>query len=331
MGIPIIFLTIAPLASIIALQLTPPFSGTAAVLSLVFSAWGLWLLYKYLLRPLRTLTTAISQTGCNKIPDIGPACDLVHALEDSLRAQQATINHHNGETLEALQKLKHEIQDLREKRAVTIQAQQAALEILRKAQAELNALAVPLAAASCKETAEPWNDTQALFKIAADLHRSENTLLHAAQFWDEAHDTAEAGSQSRELFQWKDCYSTYIPVIDGQHKLLLSCINKLHNGMQNDSDKSLLLEILDDLTGYAFTHFATEEMYFTRTRYPLAVKHMEEHQQFRQTVIKLRDAVLDGKAFIDIALLEYLKTWLVEHIQRMDVGFAPYVTQVEPS
>ena len=45
---------------------------------------------------------------------------------------------------------------------------------------------------------------------------------------------------------------------------------------------------------------------------------------------QLRDAVLDGKAFIDIALLEYLKTWLVEHIQRMDAGFAPYVTGALP-
>ena len=99
--------------------------------------------------------------------------------------------------------------------------------------------------------------------------------------------------------------------------------------MQNGCDKNLLLEILDELTGYAFTHFATEEMYFTRSTYPLADKHLEEHQQFRKTVTQLRDAVLDGKAFIDIALLEYLKTWLVEHIQRMDAGIAPYVTRAE--
>ena len=89
-------------------------------------------------------------------------------------------------------------------------------------------------------------------------------------------------------------------------------------------------EILDDLTGYAFTHFATEERYFTRSAYPLTDKHIEEHQMFRQTVTQLRDAVLDGKVYIDIALLEYLKTWLVEHIQRMDVGIAPYVTQGDP-
>ena len=74
MGVPIVFLIIAPLAGIIALQLTPPFSSAAVILSLVFSACGLWFLYKYLLGPLRTLTTAVSQSGCKDIPAIGAAC-----------------------------------------------------------------------------------------------------------------------------------------------------------------------------------------------------------------------------------------------------------------
>ena len=324
MGVPIIFFIIAPLAGIIALQLTPPFSSMAVTLSLVFSACGLWLLYKYLLRPLRTLTVAVSQAGCMEIPTIDEACDLVRALEDSMRARETTLKHDADESREELKKLLQEIQELREKRAVTLQAQQAVLEVLRKAQAQLNALAVPLTSGWGQNAAEPWHDPQLLFKVAADLHRSECTLLHAEQVWDSSEPIAV------EPFPWKDGYDTDIPVIDGQHKLLLSYINKLHSGMQNGCDKSLLLEILDDLTGYAFTHFATEEMYFTRTPYPLAAKHLEEHQQFRQTVTQLRDAVLDGKAFIDIALLEYLKTWLVEHIQHMDADFAPYVTGTEP-
>lgn len=324
MGVPIIFFIIAPLASIIALQLTPPFSSIAVILSLVFSACGLWLLYRYLLRPLRTLTAAVSQSCGKQMPAIEAACDLVRALEDSLRARETTLKHDTDESREELKKLLQEIQELREKRAVTLQAQQAVLEVLRKAQAQLNGLAVPLASGWGQNAADPGHDPQLLFKIAADLHRSECTLLHAGQFWDNSEPIA------MEPFPWKDGYNTDIPVIDGQHKLLLSYINKLHNGMQNGCDKSLLLEILDDLTGYAFTHFATEEMYFTRAPYPLAAKHIEEHQQFRQTVTQLRDAVLDGKAFIDIALLEYLKTWLVEHIQRMDAGFTPYVTGAEP-
>ncbi len=330
MGVPIVFLIIALLAGIIALQLTPPFSSAAVILSLVFSACGLWFLYKHLLCPLRTLTTAVSQSGCKEIPTIGTACDLVRALEDSLRAQQTAMKHVSNEALAAQEELRIELQELRENRAVSLQAQQAVIDVLRKAQARLNELAISLAAGQGKDGSEPWHDPQLFFKIAAELRHSERALLHAGQFWGEAACADSMEPLPAEAFPWKSSYNTDIPVIDGQHKLLLSYLNKLHSGMQNGCNNNLLLEILDDLTGYAFTHFATEEMYFTRSAYPLANKHIDEHQQFRQTVTQLRDAVLDGKAFIDIALLEYLKAWLVEHIQHMDAGFAPYVTGAAP-
>ena len=42
---------------------------------------------------------------------------------------------------------------------------------------------------------------------------------------------------------------------------------------------------------------------------------------------QLRDAVIDGKAFIDIALLEYLKNWLVEHILGSDKHYADYMNK----
>ena len=327
MGVPVIFLIIAPLAGIIALQLTPPFSNAAVILSLVFSACGLGLLYKYLLRPLRTLTTAVSQAGGINIPAIGASCDLVRALEDSLHAHDAAMKHSAGEAHDAQEKLLQEIQHLRENRAATLQAQQAALEVLRKAQAQLNGLAISLAAPQGQNAATP-HDPQIFIKLVADLHRCESTLLHAGEFSSGALQ-ADADPAPLDIFSWKDCYNTNIPAIDGQHKLLVSYINRLHNGMQKGCDKTLLLEILDELTGYAFTHFATEERYFTRSAYPLTDKHIEEHQQFRQTVTQLRDAVIDGKTFINIALLEYLKTWFVEHIQRMDVGITPYVTGAE--
>jgi hemerythrin len=329
MGVPIIFLIIAPLAGIIATQLTPPFSGTAAILSLVFTACGLYLLYKYLLRPLNTLTTVITRSGCKEIPTLDAACDLVRALEESLRAQHTAIMCDTEETREKQEELQQEIQELREKNAVALQSQLAVFETLRKAQAELNALAVPLAASTGNGVTEPWNDPQLLFRIASDLHRCEKALQHTGQFLGESGNAENADSAIAEVFPWKASYSTNIPVIDGQHKLLLSYINRLHHGIQNGCDKAMLLEILDDLTGYAFTHFATEEIFFVRSAYPLTDKHIEEHQHFRKTVVQLRDAVLDGKAFIDIALLEYLKTWLVEHIQRIDAGFAPYVTDSE--
>ena len=56
-------------------------------------------------------------------------------------------------------------------------------------------------------------------------------------------------------------------------------------------------------------------------------KHIEEHQSFKNKIMLFREALLQGKADVDLTLLEFLKTWLIEHIQGMDVSFAPYVAQ----
>lgn len=329
MGVPIIFLIIAPLAGIIAMQLTPPFSRLAVVLSLIFSFCGLVLLYRYLLLPLRTFVAALAQPGCAEIPSIPTACDVVRALEDSLNAREATLRHDLAEARETAAKLRQEIQELRERRVMDMQTQQTALAALRKAQSELNDLATAADAGSGLPVDRPHIREQIL-DLSAVLHHSECILLHASQLLGTA-DTDKADTTLAEAFPWDSRYNTNIPVIDGQHKLLLSYINKLHRGMQKGCDKKLLLEILDDLTGYAFSHFATEEIFFSRTAYPLTARHIEVHQSFRKTVTELREAVLDDKAFIDIALLEYLKTWLVDHIQQMDVGFASYVTGTKPT
>lgn len=331
MGVPIIFLIIAPLAGIIAMQLTPPFSRLAVVLSLIFSLCGLVLLYRYLLLPLRTFVAALAQPGCAEIPSIPTACDVVRALEDSVNAREATLHHDLAEARETADKLRQEIQELRERRVVDMQTQQTALEALRKAQSALNDLATAADADSGLPVDRPHIREQIL-DLSAALHHSECILLHASQLLDAADTDKDAtDTELAEAFPWDSLYNTNIPVIDGQHKLLLSYINKLHRGMQKGCDKKLLLEILDDLTGYAFSHFATEEIFFSRTAYPLTARHIEVHQGFRKTVTELREAVLDDKAFIDIALLEYLKTWLVDHIQQMDVGFASYVIGTNPT
>lgn len=326
---PILFLTLAPLAATVALLLSPPLSQAAVILSAIISVCGLVLLFKHLLLPLRRLITAISQPENAEIPPTASPCDIIQALEDSLTAREAARSHNLNEARDTIEILQQEIQELREKRAVAVQAQQMTLEALRKTQSGLDALAASVDTAEdaarkherCKQT---------ILDFSTALHRSECIVMHSGEFLESGGSSnKDVGQELPEVFPWKAQYNTNIPVVDGQHKLLLSYINKLHWGMQKGYDKELLLEILDDLTGYAFTHFATEEIFFTRTAYPLTNKHIEEHQNFRETVTQLRDSVLDGKAYIDIALLEYLKNWLLEHIQRMDAGFAPYVTGVE--
>ena len=56
-------------------------------------------------------------------------------------------------------------------------------------------------------------------------------------------------------------------------------------------------------------------------------KHIRVHEQFKAKVVEFRDAVSDGKANVDKEVLDFLKNWLIEHIQGMDVAFAPYLAK----
>lgn len=325
MGVPIIFLIIAPLAAVIALLLSAPFSRAAILLSLIFSACGLVLLYRCLLLPLRKFINTISQPAGLEARPVPTSCDMVNALQGHIRARETTLHNDLAEARDTIENLRQEIHLLREKHAVFSQAQQTNIEALRNTQSGLETLAawVEDGDISAEERAR---HKKLIGDFLTSLQRSECILLQSKEFLDSDGKSNDPFEQLLpEAFPWKQEYNTNIPVVDGQHMLLLSYINKLHRGMQKGCNNKLLLDILDDLTGYAFTHFATEELFFARTDYPLTSKHMEEHHKFRETVAQLRDAVLDDKAFIDIALLEYLKTWLVEHIQRMDTGFVPYV------
>ena len=171
--------------------------------------------------------------------------------------------------------------------------------------------------------------TQFLKKFNSDLGFLNACLAQVEKFTDMAQTEQPAvfRPSGDAIVTWSDSLSTGVPAVDGQHKLLLSYINKLHRAIRDGRDEKTLLEVLDALAGYAFTHFNTEEIFFSHSDYPDVEKHIRVHDQFKAKVVEFRDAVSDGKANVDMEVLDFLKNWLIEHIQGMDVAFAPYLAK----
>lgn len=164
-------------------------------------------------------------------------------------------------------------------------------------------------------------------KIENDLKLLDSTLEQVTKFTDsgEKSNIPTFQTSADNIVSWSNDLSTGVSAIDSQHKLLLSYINKLHRAIQNYRDEQELLDILDALAGYAFTHFNTEEIFFTHSEYPLIDQHIAIHEEFKTKVVEFRKSVLEGKANVDTQVLDFLKNWLVEHIQGMDVGFGKYL------
>ncbi|SCM70558.1 bacteriohemerythrin [Desulfovibrio sp. 86] len=333
-----ILLAVSPAISALGLLLSPPLSYAAGTAGLVCGFGGLFLLYQDLLKPFKTICSSLRKPGTLNLPPVTDCGALCHMAELMAAHDEA----HTREVASArrdLDKMRQDAAECHEKYTIAMSGQVMTKDSLHEAARKLRLLAADQAeqerklAGICPELAETaffgGLTTQWMDKVAAELEYCENYLAQMNAFLGDtpASSMQTETAREEEFFQWTPSYSTGVPVIDGQHKLLLSYVNKLHNGLRQGSDSVLLLEILDALAGYAFTHFTTEEIFFTYTDYPLCHKHIEEHQSFKNKIMLFREALLQGKADVDLTLLEFLKTWLIEHIQGMDVSFAPYVAQ----
>lgn len=120
------------------------------------------------------------------------------------------------------------------------------------------------------------------------------------------------------MIEWNDKYSVGVSIIDEEHKRLIELINNVIVAKQHNNNQNELLKILNEMVEYANTHFKTEETYMIKFKYPEYQYHKEEHLDFSVKTLAYESRVVSGDLHVATEILEYLKSWLVEHIQRTD-------------
>ena len=127
------------------------------------------------------------------------------------------------------------------------------------------------------------------------------------------------------LFSWKEEYSLGIESVDSQHKQLILMVSQLHKAMMLGKAKEVLAEILDKLIRYTDTHFAHEEQLMRQKNYPRLSTHAAEHRRLTTVAHKLRADFREGRLTITVDTLNFLKTWLNDHILGMDQDYGRFM------
>ena len=120
------------------------------------------------------------------------------------------------------------------------------------------------------------------------------------------------------MIEWDDKYSVGISKIDDEHRQFIDIINMAIATNESSDNPGELREVLYRITKYAINHFSTEENYMIEFNYPEYQFHKEEHHDFSRKVIAYCERVNDGDSQISKEILEYLKRWLINHIQVTD-------------
>lgn len=123
--------------------------------------------------------------------------------------------------------------------------------------------------------------------------------------------------------EWTSDLDTGIPVIDNQHKRIVSYINQLDD-VRVTKDLEQISIVLNELVDYTLSHFTFEESLMEEASYPFIKGHKRVHQLF---VKRIGDYVQRFKMGEDITdeLLNTLKAWLINHIRSDDNDYVDVV------
>ncbi len=128
------------------------------------------------------------------------------------------------------------------------------------------------------------------------------------------------------LMTWTEKMSVGVAVFDDDHKKLVAMVNELYDGIKAGQGKEALGRILDKLIEYTQVHFRREEQVFARTGYAAAVAHKKEHDDLTRQVVEVQQKYKAGPgSMLSLEVMNFLKNWLVTHIQGSDKQYGPHL------
>lgn len=117
-------------------------------------------------------------------------------------------------------------------------------------------------------------------------------------------------------------------LIDGEHRELISRVNKLVESCEQGTEKMTAIKTLDFLMDYTEYHFTDEEKLQKEVGYDQLDAHHAKHEEFKKSVGELREMLEEeegpSEAFVT-AVNKNITDWLVNHIQKWDKAVADYM------
>lgn len=125
---------------------------------------------------------------------------------------------------------------------------------------------------------------------------------------------------------WTDRNKVEIPILDEQHRGIVSTINSFHYFIRQGRGLDALAPTLVVLRQYTAIHFSTEEALMRESGYPEVDAHIELHRELTKRTEEIaRRSPLERD---ETQALKFLKNWWLDHINLEDNKYAPYLKKM---
>lgn len=129
------------------------------------------------------------------------------------------------------------------------------------------------------------------------------------------------------LIIWNEQLSVNVKEMNQHHEKLVNLINDLHDAMRVGKSKEILSDILAKLLDYTRFHFTAEEDFMQKYGYPGLDQQKAQHQHFIKKIQDFQSDLNEGKLMLSMEIMNFLKDWLVKHIEAEDKKYGPFFNE----
>jgi hemerythrin-like metal-binding protein len=123
------------------------------------------------------------------------------------------------------------------------------------------------------------------------------------------------------FLDWDEKFELGVKHLDEHHRILFGLVNDLFENFDNDSNDALVQNVVDKLVDYSKYHFAAEEKWMNFSEYSELLQHRCEHEGFSVIVSEFQEDLHQGKKYLSMEVLSFLKNWLMDHILKSDLNY----------
>jgi hemerythrin-like metal-binding protein len=133
------------------------------------------------------------------------------------------------------------------------------------------------------------------------------------------------------FFEWEEKFSVLVPPMDAQHKKLVDIVNRFFEASKLPPNKERNGKLLNELIGYTLTHFAEEEKFMESIAFPGLNEHKMLHKALVARATEVKKEFDAGTGAIQQEVLNFLKSWLLTHIQGQDKKYGQHAASKKAS
>ena len=125
------------------------------------------------------------------------------------------------------------------------------------------------------------------------------------------------------LFVWTPECELGIPIIDEQHRGIITTINSLYYAVYHNLGEHMIMPVVGMVNEYTRIHFEVEEKFLAEYKYPDLASHRDLHYKLVQRMSDTgRESMLHHDPY---PFLDFLKDWWRNHIGVEDRKFRVYI------